>query len=231
MEAKLFVDGGARGNPGPAGCGFVLKSTDNKIITEGCHFIDNATNNFAEYTALLKGLELAEQMGVTELNIYSDSELMVKQIIGEYRVKSPNLIDLFESVERKLLKFSRWQIKHIRREYNKDADRMANVAMDQGLAGEFEFDDECEDDTQSKTESTDRIMVEVSTGPKPGSCACDLKAGQCFVFTDLCPPGLCIQAIEALIPAVKSMQAGRSSARVVKCSKNDCHAVFKLTKA
>jgi len=131
MNLSIHVDGGARGNPGPAGIAVVLKNEDTgKPVHEAGYYIGRATNNVAEYSALIRSLELAQQYNAASVRIHSDSELMVKQITGEYRVKSPDLQELFERVQMLLLRFDTWQIKHVYREQNKKADQLVNMALD-----------------------------------------------------------------------------------------------------
>lgn len=129
IKATLHTDGGARGNPGPAGIGAVLK-IDN---TEHLHkrFIGKATNNQAEYEALLMGLRAAADAGATEVECFLDSELVVKQLNREYKVKDGNLAVLFVKVWNLMNEFKKVSFHHIRREQNKLADQLANEAMDE----------------------------------------------------------------------------------------------------
>ncbi len=125
----LRTDGGARGNPGPAGCGFVIE-VDGATVCRGGRFLGVATNNVAEYEALIWGLENVAALGYPEVTIYADSELLVKQLNGQYRVKNAGLKPLFTRALALLRGFSRFQVRHIRREENKAADALANEAMD-----------------------------------------------------------------------------------------------------
>jgi len=126
----IFTDGGSRGNPGPAAGAFVLLDENQKRIFAKAKFLPHATNNIAEYTGLLTGLEKAYELGASAVKIYSDSELMVKQINGEYKVKNEGLRELFEQCFDWLTKFKSWQIKHVFREKNKQADKLVNQALD-----------------------------------------------------------------------------------------------------
>lgn len=141
-NAELFTDGGARGNPGPAGIGIVLKlKTQNAPASAGprqavakCKikkYIGEATNNQAEYQALIAGLELAQREKVEELKVFMDSELIVKQMQGEYRVKNSDLKPLFAQALALTNKFSSISFHHIPREKNKAADKLVNEAIDQ----------------------------------------------------------------------------------------------------
>lgn len=131
--AYLYADGAARGNPGPAGAGYLLKDDEGNVAFEGCRYLGEKTNNQAEYLALTEGLVKAIEMGVGELLISLDSELIVKQIKGEYRVKNDGIKPLFKRVKELLEKFGSYSIKHIPREKNKDADRLANKAIDEAF--------------------------------------------------------------------------------------------------
>ena len=130
MKARLSTDGGARGNPGPAAYGYVLEAEDGTVLDARGEAIGVATNNVAEYSALLAGLEKAEELGVTELEVVSDSELLVKQMTGEYRVKNETLAELNEDAERLARRVGRVRYTAVRREHNELADRLVNEALD-----------------------------------------------------------------------------------------------------
>ncbi len=130
-----YTDGGARGNPGPSGIGVVLQNKTGETIGEWSEFLGIATNNQAEYKALLLALKQAVALGVVELDCRLDSELVVKQLKGEYKVKHPDLKPLFEQAKSLISQIKNVSFKHIPRELNKQADRLANQAMDQG--GDF----------------------------------------------------------------------------------------------
>lgn len=126
----LNTDGGARGNPGPAGAGIVLRSPDGAIVARGGAFLGSVTNNVAEYEALLWGLRAAKALGVTRLVVRADSELVVKQLRGEYRVKNEGLKPLFTRAQGLRRAFDSVEFVHVRREQNAEADALANEAMD-----------------------------------------------------------------------------------------------------
>ncbi len=130
MKATLHADGGARGNPGPAGIGVVLADEDGNVIADLAQAIGVTTNNVAEYKALIAGLELALSKGVTELDILLDSELVVAQIKGEWKIKKDTLRPLAVQARALMNKFERVSIGHVRRELNADADKLANQGMD-----------------------------------------------------------------------------------------------------
>ena len=126
-------DGGARGNPGPAGYGALIQGPDGSVIAELSEYLGIKTNNFAEYSGLLGCLQYALDHGHRRLRMVSDSELMVKQIQGRYQVKSPDLKPLYEEAKRRIAKLDGFEISHALRHKNKDADRLANEAMDRGM--------------------------------------------------------------------------------------------------
>jgi ribonuclease HI len=130
VKARLFTDGGARGNPGPAAYAYVLEDADGDVLAAHGEAIGVATNNVAEYSALIAGLEKAVELGVRELEVVSDSELMVKQMRGEYRVKNEALREL--SVRAGALARAAGTVTYtaVRREHNKLADRLVNEALD-----------------------------------------------------------------------------------------------------
>jgi ribonuclease HI len=129
-EAILWTDGAARGNPGPAGIGAILKSPSGEVLYTGSEYLGHTTNNVAEYRAVLLGLNGALALGITRIEVRADSELLIKQLKGEYRVKSPGLRPLYEEAKRLLSRFAAIKLTHVRRELNGEADRLAN----QGIA-------------------------------------------------------------------------------------------------
>ncbi len=127
MKAKLHCDGASRGNPGEAGIGCFIQLSDGRTIKISEH-IGITTNNVAEYKALIKGLEAAKEAGAEEIEIFSDSELLVRQICGIYKVKNKNLRELYERVRKLLSKFKLYTITHIKRDDNAIADILAKEA-------------------------------------------------------------------------------------------------------
>ena len=130
LKARLFTDGGARGNPGPAAYGYVLEAEDGTVIAAEGKAIGVATNNVAEYRALLAGLARAADSGIAEVQVISDSELLVKQMKGEYRVKNAALRELWDDAQRLVRRFDRVAFSAVRREENELADRLVNEALD-----------------------------------------------------------------------------------------------------
>ncbi len=126
----IHTDGGARGNPGPAGIGAVIKDEQGQIMAEVSEYIGETTNNQAEYRAVIAAYEKAKEIGASELEFYLDSELVVKQLKGEYKVKNKDLQPLFVKIYNSSLDFKKVTYSHVRREMNKEADKLANLAMD-----------------------------------------------------------------------------------------------------
>jgi len=134
VKATLFTDGGSRGNPGPAAYGFVLEAEDGTVLDARGETIGVATNNVAEYSALVAGLERAAEVGVDELEVVSDSELLVKQMRGEYKVKNRALQELFLDASRLARKIQRVKYTAVRREHNELADSLVNEALDRATS-------------------------------------------------------------------------------------------------
>jgi ribonuclease HI len=132
-EVTLAVDGASRGNPGPAGIGAAIIDRNGKSLAELSRYIGQATNNEAEYQALILGLELALERKHPGVVIQTDSELMAKQVRGEYRVKEPRLREMYARVHKLLEGFKRWQITEVPRAQNRLADRLSNIAIDKHI--------------------------------------------------------------------------------------------------
>jgi probable phosphoglycerate mutase len=132
VKAKLSTDGGARGNPGPAAFGYVLEAEDSHVLAAHGEAIGRATNNVAEYRGLIAGMAKAAELGVTELDVVSDSELLVKQMRREYRVKNEALRALWEEASALERRFARVRYTAVRRAHNELADRLVNEALDAG---------------------------------------------------------------------------------------------------
>jgi probable phosphoglycerate mutase len=126
-------DGGSRGNPGPSGYGAVIEDASGLVVARLSEFLGIQTNNYAEYSGLLAVLQWAIENGTKYLRVVSDSELMVKQMKGQYKVKSPGLIPLWQEAKRRAAKLDKFEMRHTLRGGNKEADRLANEAMDKGM--------------------------------------------------------------------------------------------------
>jgi phosphoribosylglycinamide formyltransferase-1 len=128
-ELAVYIDGGSRGNPGPAAAAFILEEPPETQLEAKAYFLGKATNNVAEYTGIVKALEAAKQIGAKRLKIFSDSQLLVKQINGEYRVKSDQIRPLYQKALNLLNQFESWKVQYVTREKNKQADRLVNKAL------------------------------------------------------------------------------------------------------
>ncbi len=138
-EIIIYTDGGSRGNPGPAAGGYILTDkAKNQLCARGV-FLGETTNNVAEYTGFIKALEAAKSIGARCVTVFSDSELLVRQINGQYRVKSENLVELYNSALELLSTFGSWKVIHVPRDKNSAADKLVNLALDKGrdVAGAF----------------------------------------------------------------------------------------------
>jgi ribonuclease HI len=133
VKVTVHVDGGSRGNPGPAAVAAVASSADGETLGERNAYIGEATNNIAEYRALLLGLELARDLGASEVEVVNDSELVARQIGGEYKVKHTGLKPLFLEAMSELRGFDSWAVRSVRREHNERADELVNEALDRAL--------------------------------------------------------------------------------------------------
>ena len=131
MKIVVHVDGGARGNPGPAAAAAVIESSDGQLLGEHAQLLGRTTNNVAEYRALLLGLERARELGASEVEVVGDSELIAKQVLGEYKVKNQALRPLHRAATSALRGFDRWSIRTVPRAQNADADALVNSALDQ----------------------------------------------------------------------------------------------------
>jgi ribonuclease HI len=136
-QLMLAIDGASRGNPGPAGAGAALLDSHGKVLGELTQYLGKATNNEAEYHALIIGLKMAIDRKITKLSIQTDSELLANQIRGDYRVKEPRLKKLFVEAQELLGHLEKWEIKSVPREQNRLADRLANLAIDKEVQTEL----------------------------------------------------------------------------------------------
>ena len=126
----LHTDGGSRNNPGPAAWGFVIKDEKGDVLLERGEYIGETTNNVAEYMAVVKGLEEVIEQGATDVIIKMDSQHIVRQMSGQYKIKQPHLIELAQMVKTLLAKFNSYRFEHVLRAFNKEADKQVNIALD-----------------------------------------------------------------------------------------------------
>ncbi len=159
-KITIYTDGGSRGNPGPAACGFVIASDNGKQLIAKGLFLGKATNNIAEYTGILKALQHAKEIRANEIQLFSDSELIVKQINGQYRVKNAGLKEYYEQIMNILSGFGSWQVTHVYRDKNKEADALVNKALDNSADVEIKNNSR----TSQKKQKPIRIAVLISGG-------------------------------------------------------------------
>jgi ribonuclease HI len=252
----IHVDGGSRGNPGPAGAGVVIEAEDGGLVHEAGYFLGRQTNNAAEYHACIRALQRAARCAEQPVRICSDSELLVRQITGAYQVKSPTLEQLYRQVQMLLLKVRSWQFQHVKREQNRRADQLANMAMD---AGDdvivFDADDGAtpaerggKERANSKVPPAESpraagaavsdgprsMRVEIATAPANGACpAGGFEAGAYTVDSRL-PPGWCLHAAQTLVPTLLAMQNTEPQefaaipVLTLRCTRSGCGAVFRV---
>ena len=130
MKLKIFTDGGARGNPGPAAIGVVIKNEQGKILASYGEYLGEQTNNYAEYTGIISGLKKAKKLGADQVDCFLDSKLVVEQLNGKWKIKEPGLQKLFVKAFNASSKFKKTTFKHVYRENNVEADRLVNEVLD-----------------------------------------------------------------------------------------------------
>jgi ribonuclease HI len=252
----VHVDGGARGNPGPAGAGVVIADDAGRKIFEGAFFLGTQTNNTAEYLALLHALERIGRNAGQTITVHSDSELLVRQLTGEYRVKNPRLAELHGQVQIALLKVSRWTVRHIAREQNHRADELANLAMDR-RRNVIVFDADAAPGTPPPDEADcpadpepgppprrreaappagrPQVRVTVVRPPKTGTCPAAITPETCFTIDTALPAGLCVRAAHTLVPTILAILNSDPEERAgiptltVRCMHAGCGAEFHVT--
>ncbi len=170
MKATIFSDGGSRGNPGEAAIGYVIKLGEATVFESG-QLIGIATNNVAEYTAIIRGLQKAKQLGFDDVEVFVDSQLVEKQLKGEYKVKSPELKLLYDELKSEIRSLKSFTVSHVRREFNKQADKLVNEALDnnEDVFYEYKLDEINNDDEYTlnklemllKTATTSKVEIKV----------------------------------------------------------------------
>ncbi len=238
MALKIHIDGAARGNPGPAAAGVVIHDHQGRQILEAGYLLEPMTNNQAEYHALLLALQAADKWGERQITVHSDSELLVRQLTGQYRLRSEGLRPLFEQAQKLLLRFDNWQCNHIPREANTRADQLANKALD---ARADVIDVQLGDVAPARPSAQTAgpivpivIVAECTKAPADNACPAHCQVGQRFCFADVLPAGLCLHAAQSMINAVMALRhsAKQGDADIptltVRCSRRECQAVFEL---
>lgn len=222
MKLSIHIDGGSRGNPGPAAAGVVIRDAESAgVLHEGGYYLGSMTNNVAEYTGLLLAIDLASRMTAGEVHIHSDSELLVRQMLGEYRVKSPALQPLYERARQQLQQFDRWQIKHVYRERNQRADELANLAMDAGR-DVIVTTDSPEKPPTDKASTPDtggpRLSVHFTSNPDD-SCPVEAIKGDRYILGPATPDGLCVYAAHAVLQRCLAPDGSKIIAGPARCGR------------
>jgi len=209
MNLIIHIDGGSRGNPGPAACAFVIHDTDsNQVVREEGRFLGRLTNNVAEYTGLVCAIEAAVELNPDSVHIHSDSELMVKQILGEYRVKSEDLKPLHAKALAGLRRLKSWRMTHVRREKNRRADELVNMALDRQANVRHG------DASQAAPTSSEPLFWTVRLESRPRDCPADCDETKSYVFGPHLPEGFCLDAARDLLP---HLSASSRDPRPIKC--------------
>lgn len=205
MKLRIHIDGGSRGNPGPAAAAAVIFDADSgRLLHEAGYFLGRTTNNVAEYHGLLRALELAREFKADEIEIFSDSELMVRQINGQYKVKSPDLQPLFAQARQLLDRVGSWRMDHVYRERNARADELANRALDRGgnviVKSVLTPGDDAATPEAEAPAAQVRWTAEL-TGAATDTCPARCPGGKAFAFGATTPADLCVHAAQAALAA------------------------------
>ena len=231
MPWTAAIDGGARGNPGPSGAGVEIRDDRGRVVLAAGFFLGHMTNNQAEYEGLLRALDALGRAGARDILVLSDSELLIRQVNGSYKVRAPHLQELHRAARKKLAGFASWEARHVPREQNRQADRLANQAMDAvadvvtvdrlGVAGALTnqpvaptpaspqaaapsgLDFKAPPPTFAAVTGT---AIEVRVVRSPTACPAGHRLGQTFLFTDRTPAGLCVEACAGIIEAVLALR-------------------------
>lgn len=207
MRLIIHIDGGSRGNPGPAAAGVAITTQEQRTpVYQGGIHLGRMTNNAAEYHALLHALKLAQQFGATQIDLYSDSQLLVRQINGQYRVKAAALQGLHSQAKEYLTTFGDWRCTHIRREQNHRADELANLALDAGEDVIEVTPDAGTLNTSKLPDSSRPSEVQFTVNFKEASakdCPAPTAANKQFACGPQIPAGLCIYAAKTALDLMK----------------------------
>ena len=221
MKLAISIDGAARGNPGPAAAGVVIHEHDaGTVLHKAGYFLGTATNNVAEYQGLLRALRMAGRIGAEALLIHSDSQLMVRQFNGEYKVKNAQLQRHHKEGMTLLGGFGSWQMEHILRQQNTEADRLANMALDAGRDVVVESGEPfCTADKGPAAEQPAALRWSVRLADPPGpQCPAVMQANRRYLFGPCTPDGLCVYAAQAAMEHGSIGPAPHPSTRCAHCS-------------
>ena len=230
MHVLIQVDGGSRGNPGPAAAGVSITDPDGTPLFEAGFHLDPMTNNQAEYHGLLYALREAKRIGATKLDIQADSELLVRQINGQYKVRNEGLRPLFERAIKDLRAFESWRMVHARREFNTRADELANLAMD-ARRDVVEYDFVPGQPAKSRPPAdtppaANEVTIRCTAAPNPSVCPAPCKLGWNVVAGATTPAGLCIRAAPLVFERVNARS--ESGHPPIACPVGGCGGRFSI---
>jgi ribonuclease HI len=233
MNLVLYVDGGSRGNPGLAGAGVVIVDAATQHPRhEAGYFVGRVTNNVAEYQGLIRGLTIAASLAPQQLTVRADSQLMVYQMTGRYRVKTPHLKPLHQQAVELSQQIGHVEFEHVYREDNKRADELANKAMDAKADVVLRScgDDAAATDTaQLERDAEPHWKLEIRSSPGP-KCPAQMKKGQQFELGVVTPSGMCVHAAAAAINECLAQTAAEGAAKgQASCPR--CRATIRITPA
>lgn len=225
MHVLIQVDGGSRGNPGPAAAGVSITDAGGTALFEAGFHLAPMTNNQAEYHGLLYALREARRIGATKLDIQADSELLVRQINGQYKVKNEGLRPLYERAIKDLRTFESWRMVHVRREFNARADQLANRAMDAGDDVIEGGDGGANDADIPRPAPVAQVAIRCTTGANSSVCPAPCKPGWSVMVGSTTPSGLCIHAASSVLEHVSVVARSRQP-KTIACPVADCGARF-----
>lgn len=230
MNVTIHIDGGSRGNPGPAAAGVYIEDAETgQHLHAAGYYLGRATNNMAEYRGLLHALDVAAELGAKRLLIRTDSQLMARQIRGEYRVKSDDLRPLFDQALKALSRFSQWRIEDIRRDHNKQADELVNKALDAKRDVVEISPRDAVPNAPAMADTANGIWFEAHFTTATGRrCPAPNKAGATYPVGPTMPAGLCVHAARTILDAGLLDAPGKADLdRRVRCAQ--CGAVIQLS--
>jgi ribonuclease HI len=203
MKLLVHLDGGSRGNPGPAACGVYIRDRDtDSVVHQAGYFLGRTTNNVAEYTGLIRALGIARDLGAADVEVRSDSELMVRQLSGQYKVKSSDLKPLFEQARGLLAGFHRTSVQHVYRAKNAEADELANLAMDKSADVVLVDRGKRLQEPAMAAGAGEAPTVpcfSVTLAGKPRQCLVGQSPGNPYTFGPTTPEGFCVHAAAAAL--------------------------------
>ena len=224
MKLSIHIDGGSRGNPGPAAAAVVIRDAEDDVpLHEAGYYLGRATNNVAEYQGLICALKIARELAARQITVHSDSQLLVRQVNGQYKVKSKNLHDLFEQVSRQLAHFDQWTLRYVARQDNRRADELVNQALDNKKdVVDFRMDYPVGRETSEvgrggSARSAGFLATIVDEPGEACPAACDGHSS--YRFGPRTPADMCMYAAKAVLDAVSD--DGEIDQRQPRCPRCD----------